>query len=78
MGFTVFDFPVVALVLTVDGFASPFTTTTSRISRTRLPVADWTSMAARLNQIERFFALITQRIIRLGTSHSVNELEKAI
>jgi len=31
-----------------------------------------------LNQVERFFALITGRMIRRGTFHSVNELENAI
>ncbi len=31
-----------------------------------------------LNQVERFFALITERMIRRGTFHSANELEKAI
>jgi len=31
-----------------------------------------------LNQVERFFALITGRIIRRGTFYSVDELEKAI
>jgi len=31
-----------------------------------------------LNQVERFFALITGRMIRRGTFHSVDELEKAI
>lgn len=31
-----------------------------------------------LNQVERFFALITDRMIRRGTFHSVHELEKAI
>jgi transposase len=31
-----------------------------------------------LNQVERFFALITERMIRRGTFHSVEELEHAI
>jgi transposase len=31
-----------------------------------------------LNQVERFFALITQRMIRRGTFHSASELEQAI
>jgi transposase len=31
-----------------------------------------------LNQVERFFALITGRMIRRGTFHSADELEKAI
>jgi transposase len=31
-----------------------------------------------LNQVERFFALITGRMIRRGTFHSANELENAI
>ncbi|HKD08430.1 MAG TPA: IS630 family transposase [Bryobacteraceae bacterium] len=31
-----------------------------------------------LNQVERFFALITQRMIRRGTFHSTEELERAI
>lgn len=31
-----------------------------------------------LNQVERFFALITERMIRRGTFHSAKELEKAI
>jgi len=31
-----------------------------------------------LNQVERFFALITERIIRRGTFHSAAELEQAI
>jgi transposase len=31
-----------------------------------------------LNQVERFFALITERMIRRGTFHSADELEKAI
>ena len=31
-----------------------------------------------LNQVERFFALITDRMIRHGTFHSADELEKAI
>jgi transposase len=31
-----------------------------------------------LNQVERFFALITERVIRRGTFHSADELEKAI
>ncbi len=31
-----------------------------------------------LNQVERFFALITGRMIRRGTFHTVHELEKAI
>jgi transposase len=31
-----------------------------------------------LNQVERFFALITGRMIRRGTFHSTDELEKAI
>jgi transposase len=31
-----------------------------------------------LNQVERFFALITGRMIRRGTSHTVHELEQAI
>ncbi|MGH9350770.1 MAG: IS630 family transposase, partial [Terriglobia bacterium] len=31
-----------------------------------------------LNQVERFFALITERMIRRGTFHSAGELEKAI
>ena len=31
-----------------------------------------------LNQVERFFALITERMIRRGTFHSAEELEKAI
>jgi transposase len=31
-----------------------------------------------LNQVERFFALITERMIRRGTFHSSSELEKAI
>jgi transposase len=31
-----------------------------------------------LNQVERFFALITARMIRRGTFHSTDELEKAI
>lgn len=31
-----------------------------------------------LNQVERFFALITQRMIRRGTFHSAAELEQAI
>ena len=31
-----------------------------------------------LNQVERFFALITERMIRRGTFRSVEELESAI
>jgi transposase len=31
-----------------------------------------------LNQVERFFALITGRMIRRGTFHSADELEQAI
>ena len=31
-----------------------------------------------LNQVERFFALITARMIRRGTFHSADELESAI
>jgi hypothetical protein len=31
-----------------------------------------------LNQVERFFALITGRMIRRGTFHSTDELQKAI
>jgi len=31
-----------------------------------------------LNQVERFFALITERMIRRGTFHSAAELEKSI
>jgi transposase len=31
-----------------------------------------------LNQVERFFALITERMIRRGTFHSADELERAI
>src|SRR5947209_5764621 len=31
-----------------------------------------------LNQVERFFCLITERMIRRGTFHSVEELERAI
>jgi transposase len=31
-----------------------------------------------LNQVERFFALITERMIRRGTFHSVDELEQSI
>ena len=31
-----------------------------------------------LNQVERFFALITERMIRRGTFHSAGELERAI
>jgi transposase len=31
-----------------------------------------------LNQVERFFALITEKMIRRGTFHSADELEKAI
>ncbi len=31
-----------------------------------------------LNQVERFFALITERMIRRGTFHSTDELEGAI
>jgi hypothetical protein len=31
-----------------------------------------------LNQIERFFALITDRMIRRGTFHSAAELEQAV
>jgi transposase len=31
-----------------------------------------------LNQVERFFALITERMIRRGTFRSVEELERAI
>jgi len=31
-----------------------------------------------LNQVERFFALITERMIRRGTFHSASDLEKAI
>ena len=31
-----------------------------------------------LNQVERFFALITQRMIRRGTFHSASDLEQAI
>jgi transposase len=31
-----------------------------------------------LNQVERFFALITERMIRRGTFHSATELEQAI
>jgi transposase len=31
-----------------------------------------------INQVERFFALITERMIRRGTFHSAQELEKAI
>ncbi|MFT2542990.1 IS630 family transposase, partial [Escherichia coli] len=31
-----------------------------------------------LNQVERFFALITERMIRRGTFHSAAELEQAI
>jgi transposase len=31
-----------------------------------------------LNQVERFFALITERMIRRGTFHSADELEQAI
>ena len=31
-----------------------------------------------LNQVERFFGLITERMIRRGTFHSVDELERAI
>jgi transposase len=31
-----------------------------------------------LNQVERFFALITGRMIRRGTFHSTDELESAI
>src|SRR5881296_3233948 len=31
-----------------------------------------------LNQVERFFGLITERMIRRGTFHSVEELERAI
>jgi transposase len=31
-----------------------------------------------LNQVERFFALITERMIRRGTFHSAGELEQAI
>jgi len=31
-----------------------------------------------LNQVERFFALITDRMIRRGTFHTVDELERAI
>jgi hypothetical protein len=34
--------------------------------------------SSRLNQVERFFALITDRMIRRGTFHSAKELEKAI
>ena len=31
-----------------------------------------------LNQVERFFALLTDRALRRGVFHSVRELEKAI
>ena len=31
-----------------------------------------------LNQVERFFALITERMIRRGTFHSADELEQSI
>ena len=31
-----------------------------------------------LNQVERWFALLTARMIRRGTFHSVDELERAI
>jgi hypothetical protein len=34
--------------------------------------------ASWLNQVERFFALITSRMIRRGTFHSVKDLENAI
>ena len=44
------------------GFTSIFTPTSS----------SW------LNQVEQFFALITGRMIRRGTFHSTEELEKAI
>jgi hypothetical protein len=34
--------------------------------------------ASWINQVERFFALLTERALRRGVFHSVAELEKAI
>jgi putative transposase len=45
------------------------------------PILDstkWPTSSSWLNQVERFFALITGRMIRRGTFHSAGELEKAI
>src|SRR5690348_16789411 len=46
--------------------------------RTRFHFHFTPTSSSWLNQVERFFAVITGRMIRRGTFHSANELEKAI
>ena len=46
--------------------------------RTRFHFHFTPTSSSWLNQVERFFALITGRMIRRGTFHSAEELEKAI
>src|SRR5580704_4549663 len=46
--------------------------------RTRFHFHFTPTSSSWLNQVERFFALITERMIRRGTFHSTEELEKAI
>jgi len=46
--------------------------------RTRFHFHFTPTSSSWLNQVERFFALITGRMIRRGTFHSTHELEKAI
>src|SRR3954452_5357864 len=46
--------------------------------RSRFPFHFPPTSSSWLNQVERFFALITERMIRRGTYHSAAELEQAI
>ncbi len=50
----------------------------SRKQRQRFHYHFTPTSSSWLNQVERFFALITGRMIRRGTFHSTEELEKAI
>jgi len=50
----------------------------SRKTRQRFHFHFTPTSSSWLNQVERFFALITDRMIRCGTYHSVDELERAI
>jgi len=43
-----------------------------------VPLSLTPTSSSWLNQVERFFGLITERMIRRGTFHSVEELERAI
>ncbi len=46
--------------------------------RPRLAGASYPTSASWLNQVERFFALLTEREIRRGVYRSVEDLEQAI